>query len=165
MRKCNFCQSDSNGSKLILKLKPCMLKLLGVRTGLEYYACEDHFDSEATSGGKRRRWAENAKLNVGISDVLVDEDIVKNVNNDHLYAKDGKRDDKDSTYPEALDLKMGEDYFIDSQSLSCKKEIIEDECMIDGSQKSESQVCSLWLSFSSSKKIYFLFIPYNTKIK
>ena len=134
MRSCNFCSSDSNGEKLILKLKPCMLKALGVKTDLEYYACEDHFDPEATSHGKRRRWANNAKLNVNIENMVVDKNAVKGLAEDHTYARDSSKESECDSNLNAIDLKMGEDYFTDSQSITCVEETVNIPVL-------DSQVC------------------------
>ena len=129
MRKCNFCDSDSNGKKLILKLKPCMLKVLGLKTDVDYHICENHFDViESTSFGKKRRWVHDAKIDVTIEDLRIDTNAVTNLRQDHPYSKDN---DIEEDYPEAVDLNMGEDYFVDSQTISCKEETVQDDCDLD----------------------------------
>ena len=64
MKKCNFCNNNSAGDKLVLKLKPSMLETLGIRSSSKYYACKDHFDCDAFKEGKCHRWAQEAKINV-----------------------------------------------------------------------------------------------------
>ena len=123
MRKCNFCSSDSNGDKILLKLKPAMLEALGIQSHLEYHACEDHFDTEAMSNGKRRRWANNARLNATIEDIQVDRNIIENMKSDHAYSKELE---EEVCILDAKDLNMGKDFFCDSQSISCLEEVIDD---------------------------------------
>ena len=136
MRKCNFCANTSDGDKFLLKLKPSMLTGIGIKSDLEYYACEEHFEVEAIRKGKRRRWAQDARLNVTIEDIKVDPKINENVKCDHNYSKHLEIDDQD--YSEcAIDLNMGKDYFCDSQSISCREEVFEEN---DDSENIESQV-------------------------
>ena len=123
MRFCNFCPSNSDGDKLLLKLKPSMLESLRIRSDVDYYACEEHFEIDAYSKGKRRRWTENAELNVGISDIMIDDKVKIGMTNDHPYAKEAHLEAEDDLY-EAVDLNMGKDFFVDMQSLACKEETV-----------------------------------------
>ena len=113
-----------------------MLKGIGLKSELEYFACEDHFEVEAIRNGKRRRWAQDAKLNVTIEDIKVDPKIQENVKSEHNYCKDSDLDEQD--YGEdAVDLNMGKEYFSDSQSLSCREEVFGET---DDAEENESQV-------------------------
>ena len=115
-----------------------MLRLLGIRSDLEYYACEDEFDYEAVTEGKRRRWTATAKLNRTIEDVVFDPEILEDMRRDHAYNKDDGIEKEDDLSVEAVDFKMGEDYFMDSQSISCVEETVTedntDARMFEGTQ-------------------------------
>ena len=127
MRKCNFCSSNSKGDKLLLKLKPGMLRQLGVKAEADFYACEDHFDSEAITGGKRRRWALGAKLNVSTSDLELDQDALAGLSADHQYSRTTSVEQEEDVSQEAVSLGMGEEFFTDSQSITCREETLIDE--------------------------------------
>jgi hypothetical protein len=116
-------REGEKGSIGMLKLKPVMLELLGIKKDTTYYVCNCSYESEAVSLGKRRRWTEDAKLNIGISDI-VDESVKANIERDHAYGRDS--DEEDSS-KDAVDLKMGTDQFFDSGSLTFKEETIEEE--------------------------------------
>ena len=102
-----------------------MLAILGIKAGLDYYACEDHFESEATSLGKQRWWAENAKLNVTIEDITVKKAVLDTISFDHKYAKENSHEQED--FEDAVDLKMGTDFFLESQSISCLEETVRND--------------------------------------
>ena len=125
MKKCNFCSKLGN----CLKLKPDMLRQLGVREGLEYWACEAEFDPEALFLGKRRRWADGASLNVGPSDIVRNEEALEGLVADHKYARPGEdEEDEDEDFSQdAVDLRVGQDTFMDSQSLDYREETVGDE--------------------------------------
>ena len=61
-----------------------MLKQLGIRKGLDYYACSDHWEDHAVKDGKRKRWSDTAELNDN-TDVIIDKDNVQNIKCDHAY--------------------------------------------------------------------------------
>ena len=126
MPKCNFCSSDGNGDKVLLKLKPSMLLALKIKPNLEYYACEDHFEVEAISRGKRRRWASDASLNVTIKDIHIDKLVKESVESDHSYSKGVESEEKENSL-EAFDLNLGKDFFCDSQTISYQEEEVGNE--------------------------------------
>ena len=95
MKKCSFCNNTSSGDKFLLKLKPSMLKFIGIKSELDYHACEDHFDCEAIVNGKRRRWAQDARLKVTIEDIHVDPLMKENLKSDHNYNKEYVIDEND----------------------------------------------------------------------
>ena len=140
MRKCNFCSSNSNGDKFLLKLKPSMLKQLGIKVDVEYYACEDHFENEAITGGKRRRWAEGAKLNVNTSDIELNQDALDGASADHVYARSNQQEIEEDMSQEAVSLKMGEEFFLESQSLTCREETLLDDEVFEETAEADSEV-------------------------
>ena len=129
-----------------------MLRGLRLDTTGDYYACEEHFDSEAISHGKRRRWAQMAKLNVSVEDVEVDEDIVRNIVSDHGYSKCYEYNEEE--YIEPVDLNMGTDFFLDSNSISCVEETVasntSESVMEESSQESDTLTESQGESYSQT---------------
>ena len=103
-----------------------MLQTLSLRQDLSYYACEDHFEVEAYSRGKRHHWVEDAQLNVTAEDIVIDRLITEAIQSDHRYARDCETEDIDYS-EDALDLDMGSDFFNDSQTISLREEVIENE--------------------------------------
>ena len=135
MPKCNFCPNYSNGPKVLLKLKTSMLETLSLKPSLDYYACEDHFEIEAYTSGKRRRWVADAQLNVTAEDIVINKLVRESIASDHSYSKDFAMEEKDHSL-DALDLKMGEDFFHDSQKISLREEVLEDNNNItDGAKQ------------------------------
>ena len=110
-----------------------MLQSLGIKPNLEYYACEDHFESEAMSNGKRRRWASDARLNATIEDIKVDRAVIESMKSEHSYAKANMTEECDCSL-EAKDLNMGKESFCDSQTITCLEEIVD---VIDSDQSSQ----------------------------
>ena len=125
MKKCNFCSKLGN----CLKLKPDMLRQLGVREELEYWACEAEFDPEAVVLGKRRRWAVGASLNVGPGDIVKNKEALESLATDHQYAMVGEdlEDEDEDFSQDAVDLRVGQDTFLDSQSMDYREETVGDE--------------------------------------
>ena len=62
-----------------------------------------------------------------VDNIVVDENAVKNLSEDHPYARDSSKEPEVDAYTDAIDLNMGKDYFTDSQSISCKEETVDNE--------------------------------------
>ena len=112
-----------------------MLETLSLKPSLDYYACEDHFEVVAYSSGKRQLWVADAKLNVTAEDIVINKLVRESIASDHSYSKDFAMEEKDHSL-DVLDLKMGEDFFHDSQKISLREEVLEDNNNItDGAKQ------------------------------
>lgn len=144
MSGCSFCETKTRQGKLILKLKPQFLKQLNLKSDAQYWACEDHFHSDSVQEGKRRRWSQDAQLNLEPSDVKVNQDAVDSLKSDHIYSKVDAVEECSGLEPdyssEAENLALGTDFFLDSQSVLCREETIQDEDTSETSALVASQV-------------------------
>ena len=150
-QQCSVCgtrDKDGGRDKGLLKLKPVMLELLGIKKDCTYYVCSCSYELEAVTLGKRRRWADDAKLNIDISDIVKEEDT-ESVAKDHAYMRDEDDDEEDDHSQRAVDLKMGSDEFNDSGLIDCTEETVE----ADTSARPSSQ-CSLSQSKAESEDSY-----------
>ena len=153
-QKCSVCgnrDKDGGSDMGLLKLKPVMLELLGIKKDVTYYVCSCAYEVEAVILGKRRRrWADDAKLNIGIKDIVKTSDT-ENVAKDHAYIKDTEEEDEreDDFSQDALDLKMGSDEFQDSGSMDYREETVEEETIVLSSSQ-----CSLSQSVADSEDSY-----------
>ena len=94
-----------------------------------YYTCSRHYEVDSVTHVKRRRWAPDADLNVGIEDVVINKKAMEGIHNDHPYVSDVLGIDKEDDNSDlAVDLQLGTDTFvIDSKNIGCREETFEDE--------------------------------------
>ena len=150
-QQCSVCgirDKDGGRDRGLLKLKPVMLERLGIRKDCTYYVCSCSYELEAVTLGKRRRWADNAKLDIDISNIVKESDT-ESVAKDHAYLRDDDDEEEDDFSQSALDLKMGSDEFNDSGLIDFIEETVEAE----NTAMSSSQ-CSLSQSEADSEDSY-----------
>jgi hypothetical protein len=105
----------------MLKLLPSMLSRLGLKQNTVYYACSEEWELNAVKEGKRRRWTADAQLKVDTED-LDSLKYQKNIEADHTYTTDEPEEGE-----KVESVKMGQDFFMDTDELTLKEETVEDE--------------------------------------
>ena len=155
-QKCSVCgirDKDGGSDMGLLKLKPVMLELLGIKIDSTYYVCSCAYEVEAVTLGKRRRWADDAKLSIGISDI-VKKSETESVAKDHAYMKytEEEEEREDDYSQDALDLKMGSDEFQDSGSMDYREETVEEEKIVLSQCRLSQSVADSEDSYSPSSQ-------------